>query len=197
MSRAVGIDFGTTNSAVAVADDEGAVTLLPLPAPGGGVTSTWRTILYFESGEDPGQVLISAGAAAIERYAESGGQGRLIQSIKSHLASELFSGTHAAGRHYRIEELIATFLRKLRGAVAVDLGRRAVVGRPVRYWGAQTAEDETRALDRMKTALALAGFDDVSFEYEPVAAARRYAGRSRSRTSEPSSHRLSMRMRSC
>jgi len=175
MSRAVGIDFGTTNSAVAVADDGGAVTLLPLPAPGGGVTSTWRTILYFESGEDPGQVLISAGAAAIERYAESGGQGRLIQSIKSHLASELFSGTHAAGRHYRIEELIATFLRKLRGAVAVDLGRRAVVGRPVRYWGAQTAEDETCALDRMKTALALAGFDDVSFEYEPVAAARRYA----------------------
>ena len=122
-------------------------------------------------------MLISAGAAAIERYAESGGQGRLIQSIKSHLASELFSGTHAAGRHYRIEELIATFLRKLRGAVAVDLGRRAVVGRPVRYWGAQTAEDETRALDRMKTALALAGFDDVSFEYEPVAAARRYATR--------------------
>ena len=175
MSRAVGIDFGTTNSAVAVADDEGAVTLLPLPAPGGGVTSTWRTILYFESGEDPGQVLISAGAAAIERYAQSGGQGRLIQSIKSHLASELFSGTHAAGRHYRIEELIATFLRKLRGAVAVDLGRRAVVGRPVRYWGALTAEDEARALGRMRTALALAGFDDVSFEYEPVAAARRYA----------------------
>ena len=96
-------------------------------------------------------MLISAGAAAIERYAASGGQGRLIQSIKSHLASELFSGTQAAGRHYRIEQLIATFLRKLRGAVAVDLGRRAVVGRAVRYWGAQTAEDETRVLDRSRS----------------------------------------------
>jgi len=42
---------------------------------------------------EPGQVLISAGAAAIERYAESGGQDRLIQSIKSHLAGELFSST--------------------------------------------------------------------------------------------------------
>jgi hypothetical chaperone protein len=177
VSRAVGIDFGTTNSAVAIADETGAVTLMPLPAPGGGVTSTWRTLLFFESGEHPGEVLISAGTAAIERYAESGGQGRLIQSIKSHLASELFSGTQAAGRHYRIEDLIATFLRKLRGAVGIDLGRRAVVGRPVRYWGAQTAEDEARALARMTTALGLAGFDDVSFEYEPVAAARRYAAR--------------------
>src|SRR4051812_17195783 len=93
MARAVGIDFGTTNSAVAVADDSGAIALMPLPAPGGGVTSTWRTILYFESGETARDVAISAGTVAIERYAESGGQGRLIQSIKSHLASELFSGT--------------------------------------------------------------------------------------------------------
>jgi len=197
MSRAVGIDFGTTNSAVAVADDGGAVTLLSLPAPGGGVTSTWRTILYFESGEDPGQVLINAGAAAIERYAQSGGQGRLIQSIKSHLASELFSGTHAAGRHYRIEELIATFLRKLRGAVAVDLGRRAVVGRPVRHWGAQTAENETRALDRSRPRwrwpASTTSLSNTSRSRRPAA----HAGRSRSRTSEPSSHRLSMRMRSC
>ncbi|HEY4187452.1 MAG TPA: Hsp70 family protein [Polyangia bacterium] len=175
MPLAVGIDFGTTNSAVAVADDTGAVQLLPLPAPGGGVANTWRSIMFFESGDAPGQVLISAGTPAMERFAESGGQGRLVQSIKSHLASELFGGTHAMGRYYRIEDLIATFLRKLRGAVNTDLGRRAVVGRPVRYWGAETAADEARALARMTTALALAGFDDVTFEYEPVAAARRYA----------------------
>jgi hypothetical chaperone protein len=111
----------------------------------------------------------------MQRYAESGGQGRLVQSIKSHLASELFSGTQALGRHYRIEDLIALFLRKLREGVDTDLGTRAVVGRPVRYWGADTAADEERALARMRTALGLAGFDDVTFEYEPVAAARRYA----------------------
>ena len=175
MSLAVGIDFGTTNSAVAIADEAGAVNVLPLPAPGGGVASTWRSILYFESGEGPGDVLVSAGTPAMERYAESGGQGRLVQSIKSHLASELFSGTSAMGRHYRIEDLIALFLRKLREAVDTDLGRRAVVGRPVRYWGAETLADEERALARMRTALALAGFDDVTFEYEPVAAAHRYA----------------------
>jgi hypothetical chaperone protein len=175
MSQAVGIDFGTTNSAVAITDDAGSVKLLPLPAPGGGVDSTWRSILYFEDGEGPGEVLVSAGTPAMQRYAESGGQGRLVQSIKSYLASELFSGTQAMGRNYRVEDLIGLFLRKLREAVDTDLGRRAVVGRPVRYWGAETAADEERALARMRTALALAGFDDVTFEYEPVAAARRYA----------------------
>ena len=175
MSPAVGIDFGTTNSAVAVADERGGVRVLPLPVPSGAAASTWRSILYFEDGDSPGEVRVSAGAPAIQRYVESGGQGRLVQSIKSHLASELFSGTQAMGRHYGVEDLIAIFLRQLREAVDVDLGRAAVVGRPVRYWGAETAADEERALARMSRALELAGFDDVTFEYEPVAAARRYA----------------------
>ena len=174
MSLAVGIDFGTTNSAVAIADGAD-VRVLPLPVPGGGTETTWRSILYFESGDAPGEVLVSVGAPAIQRYVESGGQGRLVQSIKSHLASELFSGTQALGRRYSVEELIAIFLRRLREAVGVDLGRAAVVGRPVRYWGAADATDEARALERMRRALELAGFDDVTFEYEPVAAARRYA----------------------
>lgn len=174
MPAAVGIDFGTTNSAVAIADTAG-VRVLPLPVPGGGTATTWRSILYFESGDAPGEVLVSVGAPAIQRYVDSGGQGRLVQSIKSHLASELFSGTQALGRRYSVEELIAIFLRRLREAVGVDLGRSAVVGRPVRYWGATNVADEARALERMRRALELADFDDVTFEYEPVAAAHRYA----------------------
>ena len=175
MSPAIGIDFGTTNSAVAVAAGPDDVRVLPLPVPGGAPETTWRSILYFETGDAPGEVLVSVGAPAIQRYVESGGQGRLVQSIKSHLASPLFSGTQALGRHYAVEELIAIFLRRLRDAVSVDLGRAAVVGRPVRYWGAANEADEARALARMRRALELAGFDDVTFEYEPVAAARRYA----------------------
>jgi hypothetical chaperone protein len=176
MATGVGIDFGTTNSAVAVADGS-QVRLLPLPGPGGAASSTWRTILYYEVGDEPGQVEVSAGARAIQRFEESEGQGRLIQSIKSHLASELYSVTHVLGRRFRLEELIATFLRQLRAAVPIDLGKRAVVGRPVRYWGAETAEDDERAITRMRAALALAGFDDVVFEPEPVAAANSYAAR--------------------
>src|SRR6185436_6946127 len=68
-------------------------------------------------------------------------------------------------------------LRQIRAAAPIDLGRRAVVGRPVRYWGAESADDDARALARMREALGKAGFDEVVFEYEPVGAAARYAAR--------------------
>ena len=88
MQRYIGIDFGTTNSAIAVADDGGAAALLPFREPGGGESDTWRTVLYFEPVAEPGKADVCAGGAAIRRYLENEGEGRLIQSIKSHLASE-------------------------------------------------------------------------------------------------------------
>jgi hypothetical chaperone protein len=71
--------------------------------------------------------------------------------------------------------MIAAYLRQVRAAAPIDLGTRAVVGRPVRYWGAETGDDDARAVSRMREALGKAGFDDVVFEYEPVGAAARYA----------------------
>jgi len=161
----VGIDFGTTNSAVAIADAAGGVQLVPLAG-----APHWRTVLYFE----PGGAL-TAGAPAIARYLETEGEGRLIQSIKSHLASATFSRTTIFGRRWQLEDMIAAYLRQIRAAAAIDLGTRAVVGRPVRYWGAESAEDDARAVSRMREALGRAGFDEVVFEYEPVGAAARYA----------------------
>ncbi len=163
----VGIDFGTTNTAVAVADAQGTVQLAALEG-----APHWRTVLYFEPGGG-----LTAGAPAIARYLETGGEGRLVQSIKSHLASSSFSKTTIFGRRWALEDMIAAYLRQVRAASPVDLGSRAVVGRPVRYWGADTAEDDTRAVERMRTALATAGFDEVVFEFEPVGAAARYAAR--------------------
>jgi hypothetical chaperone protein len=164
---AVGIDFGTTNSAVAIASDDGNVQLVPLAG-----SPYWRTVLYFE----PSGAL-TAGTPAIARYLDTEGEGRLVQSIKSHLASASFSRTYIFGRPYQLDDMIAAFLRQLRAAAPVELGRRAVVGRPVRYWGAETAADDERALGRMREALEKAGFDEVVFEYEPVGAAARYAAR--------------------
>src|SRR5215470_3037920 len=161
----VGIDFGTTNSAVAIADDDGGVQLVPLTG-----APHWRTVLYFEP--DGG---LTAGAPAIARYLETEGDGRLIQSIKSHLASAAFSRTAIFGRRWQIDDMIAAYLRQVRAAAPFDLGRRAVVGRPVRYWGAESTDDDDRAVSRMRDAMAKAGFDEVVFEYEPVGAAARYA----------------------
>jgi hypothetical chaperone protein len=163
----VGIDFGTTNSAVAIADERGDVQLVPLAG-----APHWRTVLYFE----PGGAL-TAGAPALARYVETEGDGRLVQSIKSHLASAAFSRTHIFGRRWALEDMIAAYLRQLRAAAPVDLGNRAVVGRPVRYWGAEDDADDARAVARMTDALAKAGFDDVVLDYEPVGAAARYAAR--------------------
>lgn len=162
----VGIDFGTTNSAIAVVDAEGA-RIVPLEG-----APHWRTVLYFE----PGGAL-TAGAPAIARYLETEGEGRLVQSIKSHLASAAFKHTFVFGRRWTLDDMIAAYLRQLRAAAPVDLGRRAVVGRPVRYWGAEDDADDARALARMRDALGKAGFDHVVFEYEPVGAAARYAAR--------------------
>ena len=163
---AIGIDFGTTNSAVAIADAEG-VRLVPLAG-----APHWRTVLYFE----PGGAL-TAGAPAIARYLETEGEGRLVQSIKSHLASAAFTRTFILGRRWTLDDMIAAYIRQLRAAAPFDLGNRAVVGRPVRYWGAEDDDDDVRAIGRMREALGKAGFDDVVFEYEPVGAAARYAAR--------------------
>jgi hypothetical chaperone protein len=73
--------------------------------------------------------------------------------------------------------MVAAYIRQLRAASPVDLGTRCVVGRPVRYWGAEDADDDARAVGRMRDALARAGFEEVVFEYEPVGAAARYAAR--------------------
>jgi hypothetical chaperone protein len=129
-------------------------------------------VLFFEAGGR-----LSAGAPAIARYLETGGEGRLIQSIKSHLASATFKSTQIFGRRWMLDDMIAAYLRQLRAAAPFDLGSRAVVGRPVRYWGAETEEDDERAITRMRSALGKAGFTEVVFEYEPVGAAARYAAR--------------------
>ncbi len=161
----VGIDFGTTNSAIAIADERGDVQLAPLRG-----ANYWRTVLYFEPGGG-----LSAGAPAIARYLETEGEGRLVQSIKSHLASAAFTRTQIFGRRWQLDDMIAAYVRQLRAAAPVDLGNRCVIGRPVRYWGAEDDDDDARAVERMKSALAKAGFDEVVFEYEPVGAAARYA----------------------
>jgi hypothetical chaperone protein len=173
VSKYVGIDFGTTNSAVAVAEGTSAPRLLPFPTPDGSVADTWRSVLFMEPGDGRGPD-VSAGALAIGRYMESGGDGRFIQSAKSHLASRLFSKTSILGRNYGLEDLISTFFMQMREAVDFDLGHTAVVGRPVRYWGAQSEEDDQRAVTRMRAGLASAGFTEVVLEHEPTAAAAKY-----------------------
>lgn len=167
MERFVGIDFGTTNSAVAVCGPSGPAELALLAG-----AQVMRTVLYFSP---TGEVL--AGTPGIQRYLANEHDGRLIQSIKSHLASKSFKRTRIHNHSWTLAELVGRFVRALREHATYDLGRRAVVGRPVRYWGADSVEDDDRAISRMREALELAGFDEVEFVPEPMAAASAYAER--------------------
>lgn len=180
MPAAIGLDFGTTNSALAWSTGEGS-TLVRFAAAD-GPTPTFRSVLYFDRGEDgTAPVETSAGPRAIERYLESEEKnGRLVQSLKSFLASRLFESTRIFGRSHRLEGLIGSLLRSLREEAERQLGepvRRAVVGRPVRFVHAREASDEELALVRLRAALHNAGFADVVFEFEPVGAAYHYESR--------------------
>ncbi len=173
--RSVGIDFGTTNSALAVKDgDTIALARFHLDvAP----TDTFRSVLFFPGERQP----VAAGPVAIDRYleehAEGQSGGRLIQSIKSLLGSRLFTSTQISGRRYNAEDLVTLVVRALSKESNAQFGapgERVVVGRPVRFVGAETEEDEEMAIGRLRAAFSHAGFGTVTFEYEPVGAAYFY-----------------------
>lgn len=178
MNKAVGLDFGTTNSALAVANADGSATLAQFK-DNDKFTTTFRSILYFneQNREASGQPIAIAGPAAINAYLDAESSGRLIQSVKSYLASKSFTQTKLFSYTYTLEDLISIIVGKLRIAAQEqfgDISQRVVVGRPVRFVGAESPDDETMAIDRLRTSIQKAGFKDVLFEYEPVAAAYYY-----------------------
>src|SRR5262245_42500418 len=174
MHQGIGIDFGTNSSVAIARDDEGTVESVRFKTTS-GTTETYRSVFYFEP-RIPGV----GGPIAIENYLAAGEKGRLIQSLKSFLASRLFSSTSVFGRQYSLEDLIAIMLRDIRIQSESQIGAFGgpiAVGRPVRYSNADTEEDNQFALDRLKLALKKAGIGPVIFEFEPVAAAFFYESR--------------------
>jgi hypothetical chaperone protein len=174
----IGIDFGTTNSSIALALPDGTVEMVRFPTAS-GVTESFRSVLYLEQHKQAGRTQIKSftGPAGIEHYLDAEHKGRLIQSLKSYLSSRSLTGTEVFGRRYTIEDLISRILTDLRHRAEQQFGqpiRHATVGRPVRFVGAETSEDDTFALERLTKAFLHAGFESVDFEMEPIAAAYSY-----------------------
>lgn len=174
-----GIDFGTTNSSVALVTSDSKVELASFTFAGTETLSS-RSVLYFEQVIAPGGMKRThglSGPVAIERYLDSDEKGRLIQSLKSHLTSRALNGTEVFGRRHRLEELISRILSDLRKHAEKQFERpirNVVVGRPVRFVGSESDDDDEFAVARLREAFEIAGFEHVEFELEPVAAAYSY-----------------------
>jgi len=177
-SASIGIDFGTTNSSVAIARPSGEITLASFPFMG-VLTDSYRSLLYLEQAKERGRDTLKSwtGPYGIERYLEAENKGRLIQSLKSFLSSRTLKTTEVFGRRRTLEELIARVLKDLRIFAEEQFGvpiHSAVVGRPVRFVGAESEDDNAYAEERLREAFRIAGFETVAFEMEPVAAAYYY-----------------------
>ena len=174
--RSVGLDFGTTNSAIGVAD--GDRVELARFAHDAGIADTFRSILFFhpEVRDARGRLTAVGGPRAIDRYLEAEGKGRLIQSLKSYLADRGFQATSIFARTHTLVDLLTLLLADLRARAEEQLGplgSKIVVGRPVHFAHASEGGEEL-ALERLTASLANVGWTDVTFEYEPVAAAYYY-----------------------
>ena len=164
-----GLDFGTTNSSLAWAHEDGTVSLCDLDnlAPNARVL---RSLLYYS----PERRDFVVGQRAIDEYLREDMQGTLIQSIKTFLADDSFEQTWINDRYYKLEDLIAVIFQHVRQTINRLAGGEAVlvIGRPA--INVHRPEKETVAQDRLRKAAQLAGFFDVDYLYEPIAAGLSY-----------------------
>jgi hypothetical chaperone protein len=172
----IGIDFGTTNTVVALARPGKRVRAVTFPGDG-ALSDLYRSALCFEHAGRH-DIEATAGFAAIRAYLSSIYETRFIQSFKSHVASAAFDETRVFGRSYKFEDLLTIFFRHaIRDAAGQldDLAGRVVSGRPVAFVG--SAPDEALAAYRYGEAYRRLGLGDPTFVYEPVVAACWYAQR--------------------
>ena len=192
MSDFCAIDFGTSNSAVAMSpagplprgshrraqhegtlmSPGGAVQLVELEA---GQCSMPTAMFYAVEGlaafEEPA---LHFGRAGIAAYVE-GIEGRLMRSMKSILGSTLAQQATdvGAGRSVHYLDVVGAYLHHLKtlaqrhAGAAVD---RVVLGRPVFFVDDEPQRDRA-AQDALEQAARSVGFDDIRFQFEPIAAA--------------------------
>lgn len=98
--------------------------------------------------------------------------GRYIQSIKAFLPDQSFDYTEIGRKTYKLDQLISIILSKIKEAGQDYIGEelnQVVIGRPVIF--SENSESEKLAVDRLLAAAEIAGFNDIHFQYEPIAAA--------------------------
>jgi len=166
MTAFAAIDFGTSNSAIALPRGSSDVELVELE-PG---HRTMPTAVFYGA-DDPERHF---GRAAIAAYVD-GLDGRLMRSMKSVLGSALIeqSTDVGGGRAVKFTDVIAGYLMHLKRMAEAAAGaplQRVVLGRPV-FFVDDDPERDARAQAALEAAARAVGFEQVLFQYEPIAAA--------------------------
>jgi hypothetical chaperone protein len=164
---ACGLDFGTSNTTLGVCGPGRAPALVALE--GGDVTIP--SAIFFDWSANA-----IIGRAAIAAYVD-GAQGRLLRSLKSALGNSLIDETTQVGRkRLRFTQVIARYLELLKARAEEAAGApltQVVHGRPVHFVDGDVDGDR-KAEDALREIAHSIGFTDVSFQFEPIAAALDY-----------------------
>lgn len=158
-----GIDFGTTNSALAIYDEESKEIHSTLIIP---------SLIYFYHDEKNYVV----GEDAITAYLKDGMRGRFIKSIKQILSRSSFTETRIHNKRYNASDLVAIILKELKRRADQLIGQeceKAIIGRPV-FFDDDNIQKDTLAQNRLNKAAEMAGFTEVRFQFEPIGAAFAY-----------------------
>ncbi|PPD40510.1 MAG: heat-shock protein [Methylocystis sp.] len=162
-----GLDFGTSNSTVAI-DGPGGVALAPLE----GDSRTLPSSIFFDF-SDGSPVF---GRAALRAYVD-GAEGRLMRSLKSVLGTALMDeATRIKAKSYTFKDIIGLIVGRLKQAADTAAGTdvtRVVLGRPVHFVDDDPGADR-RAQDALEEIARDQGFREIAFQYEPIAAALAY-----------------------
>ena len=166
-----GIDFGTSNSAVTIWN---ATRRQLVRDP--RIAQVDASFMYFPYAMR--RVTPFLGNEARRRYVEDGMRGRLFQAIKTILPYTSFTHTIVNNEAYTLEDLIAIFLTHFKQRADAITGqdvKHVILGRPA-VFATDPAEDQL-AEDRLRAAATAAGFTEIRFQYEPIAAAFAYESR--------------------
>ncbi|GEO17774.1 molecular chaperone DnaK [Microvirga aerophila] len=173
----IGIDFGTSNTVVAIADARGNVEALTFDHRGDDLKVYVTALCFWDERHGNGlRTEVEGGPWAIDQFLEGLTAHRFIQSFKTFAASQSFQETRIFRERYRFEDLLSTFLRTLahHGGSRMDLSaRNVVIGRPVQFAGSHP--DEALAMNRYRAAFGKLGAGHARYVYEPVGAAFFYA----------------------
>ncbi len=164
---ACGLDFGTSNTTLGVCAPGRAPALVALE----GDDVTIPSAIFFDWSSNA-----VIGRAAVGAYVD-GAQGRLLRSLKSALGSSLIDETTQVGRkRLRFTQVIARYLELLKERAEGASGgalTQVVHGRPVHFVDGDPDGDR-KAEDALRDIAHSIGFTDVSFQFEPIAAALDY-----------------------